>query len=398
VRAGLPIGMHLTTDPFTRVPFVVTSCALCHTERVRWPGGERVVVGLGNKRVRVHAYDAAYVDVAERADLDETRVAALAVEEARARAVPWPASFRGALVHGTIDALRVRAKARAAFVARVRAGPPGRVAAIESFALALGLALAREVKTAPEIGWSKVPDVVGFPFRTTLSWDGATEASIDALVVEADFAIGVRPEWNWAHPKQGPSLSAFLRALPRERDLPFPAPIDRALADEGRLLFEGTCARCHGTYGADGRPRAYTERVVSVGTDPARARALTDDFLRAANEPALTHGIVETRRTGGYVPPVLTSVWARAPYGHAGQWPSLAFIATSPERRAVRYVVDLDAPLDLDLVGFPARAEAREGGHLHDGATPGLGVQGHPFLADLGAPGARAVIEYLKTL
>src|SRR5512143_1246414 len=27
LRAGLPIGMHLTVDPITRVPFVVTSCA-----------------------------------------------------------------------------------------------------------------------------------------------------------------------------------------------------------------------------------------------------------------------------------------------------------------------------------------------------------------------------------
>ena len=36
VRAGLPVGMHLTIDPITNVPFVVTSCALCHAERVRW--------------------------------------------------------------------------------------------------------------------------------------------------------------------------------------------------------------------------------------------------------------------------------------------------------------------------------------------------------------------------
>src|SRR6476469_1525381 len=33
VRAGLPVGMHLTVDPITEVPFVVTSCALCHVEQ-----------------------------------------------------------------------------------------------------------------------------------------------------------------------------------------------------------------------------------------------------------------------------------------------------------------------------------------------------------------------------
>jgi hypothetical protein len=297
--------------------------------------------------------------------------------------------------------MRARARSRAPFIARVRNGPPGRVAPIEAFSVAIGLALGREVKTAPDVGWSKIPDVVGFPLRTTLSWDGATEASIDALVVEADFALGVRPEWNWAHPKQGPSLSAFLRALPRERDLPFPGSIDRALAAEGRARFEETCSPCHGTYGPVVR---WSERVVSlrvVGTDPARADALTDDFVRAANDPSLTHGLVETRKTGGYVPPVLTSVWARAPYGHAGQWPSLAFMATPPEKRAARYVVDLDAPLDLEAVGVKTRAPGEPlgpGEHLHDGGVPGLGVMGHPFLADLGAPAARAVIEYLKTL
>lgn len=40
VRAGLPVGMHLTIDPITGIAFVVNSCALCHSERVRWKGGE----------------------------------------------------------------------------------------------------------------------------------------------------------------------------------------------------------------------------------------------------------------------------------------------------------------------------------------------------------------------
>src|SRR5687768_9953507 len=51
LRAGLPLGMHLTTDPITTVPFVVTNCALCHAEKLRWQGGEALIVGLANKRV-----------------------------------------------------------------------------------------------------------------------------------------------------------------------------------------------------------------------------------------------------------------------------------------------------------------------------------------------------------
>ena len=61
----------------------------------------------------------------------------------------------------------------------------------------------------------------------------------------------------------------------------------------------------------------------------------------------------------------------------------------------------MDAPIDLGTVGLPARAP---GGPLspgeweHDGSKAGLGVGGHPFLADLGPAEGKAVIEYLKTL
>ena len=51
-REGLPIGLHLTDDPNTHVPFVVHSCALCHSQIVKWPGGEKLVIGLGNRKLR----------------------------------------------------------------------------------------------------------------------------------------------------------------------------------------------------------------------------------------------------------------------------------------------------------------------------------------------------------
>jgi hypothetical protein len=211
----------------------------------------------------------------------------------------------------------------------------------------------------------------------------------------------VRPSWFWAHPLQGASLGAYLRQP--ERDIPFPGAIDRKLAARGKALFEDNCSPCHGTYADDGRVRRYDEQIVplaDIGTDPARANAITDEFVAAANDRSLTHDITRTRRTGGYVPPVLTDVWARAPYGHAGQWPSLAVMATPPEKRATAFVLQLDALYDLKVVGVATRAPGGSlapGEYLHDATKPGFGVQGHPFLADLGAD-ARAVIEYLKTL
>ena len=97
---------------------------------------------------------------------------------------------------------------------------------------------------------------------------------------------------------------------------------------------------------------------------------------------------------------MLTSVWARAPYGHAGQWPNLSVMATKPSLRPTRFLVHGDAPLDLEKVGLATGdpdTQPGPGDYLQDGTQDGFRVSGHPFLADLGED-SRAVIEYLKTL
>jgi mono/diheme cytochrome c family protein len=363
VREGLPFGMHLTIDPITTVPFVVNACALCHAERI----GEQIVVGLGSKRARIHAYDAAFGALVGDDGFELMNLVALADDAAARRDIPWPDEYSLALVKASVTALRTRAEQRAELHARTQDGPPGLVAPIEAFATALEIHRGEEVAFADTVGWSKIPDVIGFARRTTLSWDGLGEGPMDVLVVEADFAAGVRPEWFWAHPLQGASLSAYLRA-PEPRP-PYPEPLDAALVARGKARFEDTCADCHGTYADDGRALDYEERVIpldELGTDPARAHAATESFLAAANDPQLTKGITRARLTGGYVPPVLTNVWARAPYGHAGQWASLEVMATPPDHR-------------------PA-------------APAGISALGHPFLADLGAEDAAAVIAYLRSL
>jgi mono/diheme cytochrome c family protein len=387
--------MHLTVDPITRVPFVMTSCALCHVERLRWPGGEQVVVGLGNKRVRVHAYDAAFAQIAQRISADKIR--RLATEAAAERKVTWPAEYGDAMIGATIAALQRRYHDRKELVARTADGLPGKVATLEAFVPALAQLSGQNVTMAPAVGWAKVPDVIGFAQRTTLSWDGSGEGPMDLLAVEADVAIGARVEWLERHPFQGASLGAYLRQ-PAARPK-FPGKIDRARAEKGHALFIEHCSQCHGTYAADGRVLDYRDEVVpldEIGTDPARAMAATETFERAANDPKLTRGYTKFRRTGGYVPPVLTNVWARAPFGHAGQWPSLAVIAMLPEKRPAQYAIDLDAPYDLESVGVTVRATGA-GTFVQNATHAGFAVTGHPFLATLGADAVN-VIEYLKTL
>jgi hypothetical protein len=403
-REGLPIGLHLTDDPNTHVPFLVHNCALCHSEVVRWPGGEKLVVGLGNRHIRVHAFEDALAKVATAPDFDKDRIATVAARLAQERDIAWPQQYRGTIVSQTMRGVKERYAARTALLQRVGGGLPGRVATIESFAVALGQLLHRDVATSNTIGWARIPDTIGYGQKRTLSWDGGSEGPSDALVVDADIAAGARIEWLYEHPLQGASLSTFLRHIPR--DLRFPGTIDAGLAGKGKRVFERACARCHGTYEEDGRARSYVEQIIPidyVDTDPARALAVTDDFLAAANEPKLVVGglrLVTTRRTSGYVPPVLTNIWARAPYGHAGQWPSLAVLATKPAERPSRFVVHGEAPLDLEKVGVAtadAGALLGPGDYVQDGNVDGFRVSGHPFIADLGDD-AKAVVEYLKTL
>jgi mono/diheme cytochrome c family protein len=403
-RGELPVGFHLTTDPNTRVSFVVANCQLCHAERLRLPGGDRIVSGLGSVHVRIHAYDAALAHVARDPALTTEALLAAATRAAREHDVPWPDAMRLPIVKATVDALRVRSDARGSDVERFAAGLPGRVATIESFAMAMN-AHGAHVPLGATPGWAKIPDVRGFPFRETLSWDAVGRGSKVALAAEADFASGARPEWFETHRHIATSLYMFLQQF--DRELRFPAPVDAALAARGRSAFEAKCASCHGTYAPEGPPPRvrYREQVIPqemVGTDPAREQAATPAFIEAANAIPLGRGVTTSAATGGYVPPVLLDVWARGTYGHAGQWPSLEVLSRMPADRPRHFVVDVDGPYDLVHVGLPWR-DAQPGehparGYVYDGTQPGYLVDGHPFLANLPESDRRAVLEYLKTL
>jgi hypothetical protein len=399
--AAVPVGFHLTTDPFTKVAFVMNNCELCHAERLRLPQGDVFVPGLGNKRIRIHAYDAALARIARDPSFTSDHLMPLADEAAREHGLAWSPSWRSALLDATIRNLKERQRIRADGVEHLKGGLPGRVATIESFMMALGAADGHVIPPPPTTGWTKIPDVRNVRYRDTLSWDGVGTGAPTALVVEADLAFGARTEWFDTHRHLGTSLYMFLRGF--ERKLPFPGPIDLALAQRGHDLFVRKCARCHGRY-EDGGAVAYREKVIpieEVGTDPAREQAVTPAFVEAANAVAIARGITRVAATGGYVPPPLVDVWARGPYGHAGQWPTLRVMAMSPKTRPRRFVVAPDGAYDLDAVGVRTRALGASpptgSEYVYDADAGGLGVDGHPFLADLGADAA-AVIEYLKGL
>ncbi len=402
---AVPVGFHVTTDPNSSVPWLVGNCTICHSERLRLPGGDVMVLGMGNKRVRPHEYQNALIRIGLAQNLSDDAVLGAATRHAREQHLIWPELMRGPIVRATLNGLRAYARQRRAELPMWKDAVPGRMATIESFALAVNRFQKEQIKLAPNVGWAKVPDIRSFPFRETFSYDGSGFGSPQALVLEADFLLGARPEWYISHPHIATSMYLFLKGFTRK--LPYPGQIDADLAVHGKTAFEKTCAHCHGHYvDHDGEMRvSYKEQVIPkeiVGTDPARVDAVTPSFVSVSNSIPLTRGYTAVRNTGGYVPPVLLDVWARGVLGHAGQWPSIAAMAQPEAERPKTFIVDTEGDYDLTRIGVHYEASPErplhKGEYFYDGGKPGYHVTGHTFLSDLPAEERRAVMEYLKTI
>ena len=203
-----------------------------------------------------------------------------------------------------------------------------------------------------------------------------------------------------------PDLRAFIASL-EAPDYPF--AIDQTLAQQGQTVFEQTCSRCHGTYGAN---ESYPNLVIglaAIGTDPELAKKATEDaerFIRWYN----TSFFGETARAApalGYIAPPLDGVWATAPYLHNGSVPTIEALLNSPTRPKY-WTRSFDSQdYDAKALGwnFTALEYGKEGAAtwqerktIYDTTLPGYGHQGHTFGDGLDETQRKAVLEYLKTL
>jgi mono/diheme cytochrome c family protein len=193
-----------------------------------------------------------------------------------------------------------------------------------------------------------------------------------------------------------PDIRAYILSLePPE----YPEAIDATLAARGKLVFEDTCSKCHGTYGAGGSYRSKLVPLAKVKTDPLLARhgQFAAPFTKWFNSSF--YGERARLEPGdGYVPPPLDGVWATAPYLHNGSVPNLVALLDSSQRRP-RARIDRRA-YDLAAVGWP-NADAPDGTpvkYVYDTGVPGYSNAGHTFGDKLSTAERAAVIEYLKTL
>jgi mono/diheme cytochrome c family protein len=187
----------------------------------------------------------------------------------------------------------------------------------------------------------------------------------------------------------------------------YPYPIDRDLAERGRIAFERNCAECHGTYGPGGEYPNVNVPIDEIGTDRVRYDALGFEafdfyekswFNRKSDAPV-------NKNPEGYVAPPLDGVWASAPYFHNGAVPTL-WEVLNPSERPLVWKRTEDG-YDVQKVGLevermstvpPEAATAVEKRYYFDTRKWGKSAAGHTFPDKLAEDEKRAVLEYLKTL
>ena len=207
-------------------------------------------------------------------------------------------------------------------------------------------------------------------------------------------------------------IQAYLLSLEPPK---YPFPIEQAKAAHGKEIFTVNCAKCHGTYGPDGK---YPNKVVPhdvIGTDRSLAQGVTPEaaehYLRswfAQDKGPDTEPYIRRYPTGYQAPP-LDGVWATAPYFHNASVPTVYHVLNSNARPKVftRSYRTGKADYDEEKLGWrftvlekgpDPSAPGLEQRKVYDTTRRGRGNGGHTFGDDLTEAERLAVIEYLKTL
>jgi mono/diheme cytochrome c family protein len=225
----------------------------------------------------------------------------------------------------------------------------------------------------------------------SLHWDGLS-GSIREVVLSSAIGAGAS--------RKSIQLPALERIEQWLMDLPpaaYPFPVDKALAGEGRAVYEQQCAQCHTPGGAR---TGSVIPVEEVGTDRHRLDMWTPAAPVAYNKFADDYAwdFSGFRKTNGYVAPPHDGVWLRAPYLHNGSVPSLQELLEPPAARRATFYRGYNV-YDPARVGFVSEGEAAtRTGMLYDTRLPGNSNAGHLYGTALSPAQKKALIEYLKTL
>lgn len=205
-------------------------------------------------------------------------------------------------------------------------------------------------------------------------------------------------ESNFVH------IEAFVKSVEPPK---YPFEIDRALAEEGRELFNKNCKKCHGSYGEEPTFPSKLVPLEEIQTDPIRLTAVSRERRETSNAGWLQYNgeHLLDLESEGYLAQPLDGIWASAPYLHNGSVPTLYHLFNVDERPDVwkrdEYGYDKER-VGLNVEEFesvPDGLNTREQRMYYNTAHPGNSAAGHTFPDDyLSAEEKWAVLEYLKTL
>lgn len=427
---GMSVGPVTPGFPPVKVTVANLSCASCHTAPTYGadgaPSTTDVWLGSPNTSLDLEAYTRA-VTAALKTQLPHSPELLKAVRTLFPDTDIWEmASLRLAVI--PLARQRLAAIPEGGSPLPFVNGAPG---------LTNGVAALKLQGHAPvesvEAGFTSIPELADRSFRSALMYDGAyaphgeerwrpisrdertTEHRDRLAAISSFFTV---PSMGLSTKEAHRQIPAAIRAfawLDERRPQAFPGVIDAVAAERGAAVFASNCSVCHGTYaGPVDQPRleSFPNRHGRVGTDPARAAAFTPELVRYAATGGY-ETVMDAQPTGEYAAPLLSGLWATAPYLHNGSVPTLEqFMLLEP--RSERFWVG-GHRLDFKAVGiagspsagvspdgvrtYPAGYKPWSQPAVYDTRQPGRSNRGHETqFQHLTVTERWDLIEYLKRL
>ena len=307
--------------------------------------------------------------------------------------------------------------------------PPGGANAVAAFKKIFGI-IGHYAMDSSEVGYVNIPDMAYRGFKSNITTDGTYTVpgeipfkarSLQEVqdlgfahfenigTIAALFPISVQGVQPWRTESLVPQVQKVVGNFFANYKPPvFPGAIDISKATQGEKLFQNNCQSCHGQYepySAEKKQLAmtwYPNRLVplaKIGTDPMRITKLTDD-LRKDLQATWIGARIPSQKTNGYMAPILSGLWATAPYLHNGSVPTL-WQMMNPELRPKKFFVG-GHRLDFKEVGLmPPSADYKPWATpvLFDTSAPGQSNAGHENQFTGLTPDEKwSLIEYLKLL
>ena len=277
-------------------------------------------------------------------------------------------------------------------------------------------------------GFVSIPDLGNRFFRSALLADGAyapkkqsrftpvTRAAAEArdprtfAAIASFFTVPSMGMTDARAESAIPELTEVMVFLRDYRPPRFPGKVDGALASSGREVYARSCAACHGTYDASlDEPRLlmFPNWAGDVGTDNSRVAAYDSALVAAVASTIHGRRYLDAAATGVTAAPLLSGVWATAPYFVNGSVPTLRHLL-EPDSRPEKFMTG-GHRLDLVRVGiagvmradgtwsYPDGYEPFSTPVVIDTAQPGFSNRGHEAeVRPLTASERDALLEYLK--